>query len=69
MANIHQRVSKNISALLSAKKLTAEGLAHSLDVDKAHISRIISGKKRASLNLLERIAEILEVDIQKLFKK
>lgn len=68
MPNVHDRVRKNITAILGRKNLTSESLAHGLEVDKAHISRILSGKKRISLNLLEKIAIELEVDVQRLLK-
>jgi transcriptional regulator with XRE-family HTH domain len=69
MPTIHQRLARNITALMAKKKITAERLALEIDKDKGHVSRILSGKKRASLDLVALIAEALGTDVGELFRK
>ena len=69
MPNIHQRLAGNIRSLMAKKKVTAERLALEIDKDKGHLSRILSGKKRASLDLVALIAEALAVDVEDLFRR
>lgn len=45
-----------------------EGLAFEADIDKGNLSRIISCKQGASLEMLQKIADGLKVDVGELFK-
>lgn len=69
MLTIHQRVARNIRSLMAGKNVTAERLALEIDKDKGHLSRVLAGKKHASLDLLALIAEALGVDVEVLFRK
>ena len=69
MSNIHQRFVKNTRRLLAQQKLTAEQLALEIEKDKAHLSRVLSGKKKASLDLAELVAKALKVDVSDLFQR
>jgi transcriptional regulator with XRE-family HTH domain len=68
MDDIHKRLVKNVKKHSKAKKMTFERLAVELDKDKAHLSRVLSGNKKANLDLVQRLADALGVDVQKLFK-
>ena len=68
MPTIHQRLAANIRTQLAKKKMTAEQLALEIDKDKGHVSRILAGKKNASLNLVAAIAEALGVEVDVLFR-
>jgi transcriptional regulator with XRE-family HTH domain len=50
------------------RKTTFEKLAVEIGKDKAHLSRIMAGKKKANLDLVQKIADELGVDVQTLFK-
>jgi transcriptional regulator with XRE-family HTH domain len=69
MTDVHERVAKNIKRILAQKRLTAEHLALEIDRDKAHVSRILAGKKHASLDLLALMATALNVDVETFFKR
>lgn len=53
---------------MGKQKLTMEALAIEVEVDKSHMSRILSGKGKASLDLVQRIADALHVDVTKLLR-
>jgi transcriptional regulator with XRE-family HTH domain len=66
--DIHQRLTKNIEKIVNLRKTTFEKLAVEIGKDKAHLSRIMAGKKKANLDLVQKIADELGVDVQTLFK-
>ena len=68
MPNIHDRLIKNIREVAKAKKITFEALALEVDKDKAHLSRVMAGRKKANLDLVQKLADALGVDFQRLFK-
>lgn len=61
-----QRAYAMLGPLLRAKRnsagLTQDDLAVSLDIDRAHVSRIESGFKPVSVSMLLDICEALETD-------
>jgi transcriptional regulator with XRE-family HTH domain len=69
MPNIHQLFAENVKRLLARRKKTAEGLAGSLEIGKAHVSRVLSRKKKASLDFVQGTASYLGVEVADLFKK
>jgi transcriptional regulator with XRE-family HTH domain len=69
MPTIHQSLSKNVKRLLAKNRTTVEQLSLDIDKDKAHMSRVLSGKKKASLDLVELIAAALKVEPADLFRK
>ncbi len=68
MANIHQRVIKNIKRILALKAMLPEHLSRETGVDRGHLSRYLANKKSSSLETIEKLAKGLGVDIQHLFK-
>lgn len=58
-----ERLRRNLLALAHKKGLTLEKLALEADVSKSHLSLIISGHTGASLEALQRLSGVLEVDI------
>jgi transcriptional regulator with XRE-family HTH domain len=67
MEPIYRRFSGNLKRLLKAKGYTAERLAYESGIDKGNLSRVIAGKQGASMDLMQKIADTFEVDIQELF--
>lgn len=67
MKNIHQILSFNLKRLLDSKGQTAEKLAFEAEISKSLLSNVLSLKKRAGLNTVEKLAEALEVPIADLF--
>lgn len=45
-----------------------EGLAFEVDIDKGNLSRILSAKQGASLEMLQKIAVGLKVDVVEIFR-
>ncbi len=59
---------KNLKAARINASKTQEQLAESLDFDRAHISRLESGKRNPSFFTICKIAEYLQVDLKSLIK-
>ena len=69
MQPIYARLGANLLRLLKLKNYTAERLAYEADVDKGNLSRVMAGKQGASMGLLQKLADTLEVDVEEFFKK
>lgn len=68
MKAIYKRLSANLTRLLKAKGYTAERLAYEAGVNKGNLSRVIAGKQGASMDLMQSLADTLEVDVEELLK-
>ncbi len=62
-----KRLGKNIRRLRLAKGLTIEDLALANELSRGYVSELENGKKLPSLDMLEKIAVALKVDIKELF--
>lgn len=60
-------ISEALRLLRVYNNLTQAELATRLDVSKSHVSEVESGKKKASIDLLERYASELAVPLSSLF--
>lgn len=69
MKTIHRRLSANLKRLVKAKGYTAERLAFEAGINKGNLSRVISGNQGASLDLIQKLADTLEVDVSEFFVK
>lgn len=56
-----------IRELRKSKNYTQDKFAELVDIDSKHLSRIECSKTQPSLNLLRKIACVLEIDIFELF--
>lgn len=56
---------KTLKNLLTKNRLTQNDLADTLSIDRSTISRIITNKKPANKDLVEKISELLDVDVEK----
>jgi plasmid maintenance system antidote protein VapI len=45
-----------------------EALSFAIDINKAHVSRIISCQRQASLDVIQKIADVFEVKVDRMFK-
>lgn len=59
-------ISKNIKAIRQAKEMTQEALADALHVTRQTVSNYENGRSRPDLDMLLKIAEILETDVNTL---
>lgn len=62
-----EKLGKQIAKLRKSKGLTQGQLAEQIEVTQAYLGHIEQGIKSPSLETLEKIAEILKVQIKDLF--
>ena len=58
---------KKIQKLRKNKDLTQEELAETLRISRTHMGHIEQGRKSPSMELLEKIARVLKVQVKDLF--
>lgn len=61
------QIANRIKRLRKQKELTQEQLAEKVHVSTTHIGLVETGKRRASLKTLQRIASALGVKLKELF--
>ena len=66
---LQDRVGLNIQELRRARKLSQEELADMSKVHQTYLSGVETGKRNASLLVLERIAAALGVDPEELLRR
>jgi transcriptional regulator with XRE-family HTH domain len=66
---LRDRVGLNVRNLRNSKGLSQEQLALAAEVDRSYISEIELAKNSASIDVLERIADDLDVDPKELFNE
>ena len=66
---LRDRVGLNVRNLRNSKGLSQEQLALAAEVDRSYISEIELAKNSASIDVLERIANALDVDPKELFNE
>jgi transcriptional regulator with XRE-family HTH domain len=66
---LRDRVGLNVRNLRNSKGLSQEQLALAAEVDRSYISEIELAKNSASIDVLERIADALDVDPKELFNE
>lgn len=66
---LRDRVALNIQDLRRARDLSQEELALLAKVSRGHMGKVENARFAASLDLLERISDALEVDPEELFAK
>lgn len=63
-----KKLGENIRKIRLAKVMTQGDLCRKLEVDRAYMSNIESGKKNPTLSTIENIAKALNVSIDELLK-
>ncbi|MGV1861496.1 helix-turn-helix domain-containing protein [Rhizobium rhizogenes] len=63
------RIAWNLRHLRSSQKITQENLAVDAQVDRTVISDLERGKHNASIDLIDRLARALSVDISAFFSE
>jgi transcriptional regulator with XRE-family HTH domain len=66
--NTKELLGLKIKELRKAKKLTQEKLAEILDLDVGYISKLEVGRNFPTIGTLEKIAQVLEVEMYELFQ-
>lgn len=67
--DVRARVGGNLQRLRHDRGLTQEELAHKADIHQTYLSGVEVGRRNPSIQVLERIAKGLGVDIGALFDK
>lgn len=62
-------VGKSVRSLRTAKGLTQEFVAHQSGLAESYVSEIEAGKVNATLETLNKIAEVLGVEVADFFKR
>jgi transcriptional regulator with XRE-family HTH domain len=65
--NARQLVAWNVRRIRVLRGISSERLAADAGVDRAYVSRIERGVANASIDLLEKVAKVLGVEIAELF--
>ncbi len=66
--DVRRTLSRNIKALRHAKGLSQEELAHRADLDRTYVSALERCVYAASIDVLARIAAVLEVEPEELLR-
>ena len=67
--NVKERLGKRINELRIEKSLSQEKLALNANIDRAYMHLIEKGKTNVSIELIEKIANALEISIRDLFEE
>ena len=68
MDEISQKFGANMKKIREAKKMSQGDICRALEVDRAFISNLESGKRNPTLATIKRIADALDVSVDKLLK-
>lgn len=68
MSNSAKKLGQNIRRIRLAKGMTQGDLCRKLEVDRAYMSNVETGKKNPTLSTIERIAKALSVSVDELLK-
>jgi transcriptional regulator with XRE-family HTH domain len=67
--DLRQRFATNLRRIRHARKVSQEGLANEAGVDRAYLSRVERAVTYVGLEIVGKLAEVLEVDPAEFFKK
>ncbi|MCL4167675.1 UNVERIFIED_CONTAM: hypothetical protein GTU68_005874 [Idotea baltica] len=65
--DVRHRVSRNIQRIRHSKGLSQEDVAHAAEVHQTYLSGVEGAKRNPSIQVLERLAVALGVDISEFF--
>ena len=66
---IREAFAQNLRALRRARGLSQEELAHQAGIDRTYISALERNVYNASIDVVDRLAEVLDVDVTELLKR
>jgi transcriptional regulator with XRE-family HTH domain len=67
--DLRQLFATNLRRIRHERKLSQEGLANDAGVDRAYLSRVERGVTCVGLEIIGRLADVLEVDPAEFFRK
>lgn len=68
MNQISKKLGQNIKRIRVLRKMSQGDICRALDMDRSYMSAIENGKKNITISQLERLAQALEVSVDKLLK-
>ena len=68
MANSAKKFGENIKRIRLEKQMSQGDICRKLDLDRAYVSNIESGKRNPTLSTIEKIAKALGVSMDELLK-
>ena len=66
--DIKQEFGKRLNQLRKEKKMSQEQLAELSELNRPYISAIEQGKRNVSIEVIEKLAQALEIEIREFFK-
>ncbi len=66
--NIQKKFGNKVKLLREKKGFSIEYFGNVANIDRSYISEIEKGERNISLNIIEKLAKALEVNIQELFE-
>ena len=67
--DLRQLFATNLRRIRHGKKLSQERLAHDAEVDRAYLGRVERAVTYVGLEIIEKLADILEVDPAEFFQR
>ena len=68
MDEISQKLGENLKKIRLEKKMSQGDICRALGVDRGYISNLESGKRNPTLATIKRIADALDVSVDRLLK-
>lgn len=68
MAHISKKLGQNIKKIRISKGMSQGDICRALDMDRSYMSAIENGKKNITIQQLERLAQALDIAVDKLLK-
>lgn len=68
MADISSKLGQNLKNIRTKKKMSQSDIARALEVHRAYISGIESGKRNPTLSTIKKLADALGVSADELLK-
>lgn len=65
---ISEKLGKNIKKIRTRKGMSQGDICRALEMDRGYMSAIENGKKNVTIQQLERLAQALDVSVDKLLK-
>jgi len=65
---ISQKLGGNIKKIRTRKGMSQGDICRALDMDRGYMSAIENGKKNITISQLERLAQALDISVDKLLK-
>lgn len=66
--DVYKELGKRIYEARKKRKMSQEDLADASDLDRSHVGYLEQGRRRPTLSTLYKIAKVLDMNLEQLFK-